>query len=669
MVMETSFSAALSCHQQGLLEDAARLYRQVLASNPAHADALLLLGLVAMQQGNPKRGVELISRAVVLRPQIALYYANLGEAYRMLGDQEQAAESFRRALALNPHLAPVANNLGLCLEALGQTEGAVAAFRAALRNQPELATAHNNLAMALYRLGERTEALEHFRRAVTLAPAIAAAQSNLGQLLLEIGRPEEALVHCREAVRLGPELAEARLNLGRVLRELEEPAEAEARFVEALQLRPDLTVAWNDLGLLAHEQGKLSESLQRYEKCLSLDPGFAPAQSNRGIVLSEQGDFVAAEQAFRAALGSGSGQAEAYFQLATVLGGALSEADVAAMRQLSSGATLSSDERSTLHSALCLVFDARGDFEAAAHQAQQANALCLSDWRARGRAYDAGEHERLIDALISACPPAFFERVRGFGSETERPVFIVGLPRSGTTLTEQILASHSQVDGGGELRLIPDVFESLPRIMRARATSAECLGRLDRATTSRLARELDDQLQALAPRAQRVVDKMPENYLYLGLLAALFPRARFIHCQRDLRDIALSCWMTHFRKVRWASDPEHIASRIRAYRRIMQAWRRALPGAWLDIAYEETVADLESAARRLVAWCGLDWEPACLAFHQSRRVVRSASLAQVRKPIYGHAIGRWRHYQHALGPLFAELAPLVEDADFHRGGP
>jgi len=149
----------------------------------------------------------------------------------------------------------------------------------------------------------------------------------------------------------------------------------------------------------------------------------------------------------------------------------------------------------------------------------------------------------------------------------------------------------------------------------------------------------------------------------------MFPRARFIHCQRDLRDIALSCWMTHFRKVRWASDPEHIASRIRAYRRIMQAWRRALPGAWLDIAYEETVADLESAARRLVAWCGLDWEPACLAFHQSRRVVRSASLAQVRKPIYGHAIGRWRHYQHALGPLFAELAPLVEDADFHRGGP
>jgi tetratricopeptide (TPR) repeat protein len=666
--METSFNAALCCHQQGLLEDAARLYRQVLDSNPAHSNALLLLGLVAMQQGSPTRGVELISRAVALDPEVALYHANLGEAYRMLGHYEKAADSFRRALALDPHLAPVANNLGLCLETLGETEGAAAAFRTALRLQPDLALGHNNLAMALYRLGDKAGAMEHFRRAVAAAPAMAEAQSNLGQLLLEIGRPEEALVHCREAVRLGPEMAEARLNLGRVLRELEHPAEAEALYVDALRLRPGMAIAWNDLGLLAHEQAKLPESLQRYDKCLSLDPSFAPAHCNRGVVLAEQGDLVAAERAFRAALGHGSSQAEAYFQLATVLGGVLPESDVAAMSQLLGTATLSSDERSTLHSALCLVLDARGDFEAAADHAQQANALCLSDWRARGRAYDAGEHERLIDGLITACPPAFFERLRGFGSETERPIFIVGLPRSGTTLTEQILASHSQVHGGGELRLIPELFESLPRVMGACATPAECLDRLDRATIGRLAQELDDQLRARAPRALRVVDKMPENYLYLGLLAALFPRARFIHCQRDLRDVAVSCWMTHFRKVRWASDPEHIASRIRAYRRIMDAWRRALPFAWLDVGYEETVADTESAARRLVAWCGLDWEPACLAFHQSRRVVRSASLAQVRKPVYGHAVGRWKHYQHALGPLFAELAALIQDADFHRGG-
>jgi hypothetical protein len=197
-------------------------------------------------------------------------------------------------------------------------------------------------------------------------------------------------------------------------------------------------------------------------------------------------------------------------------------------------------------------------------------------------------------------------------------------------------------------------------MMNARAPAAECLARLDPATIGRLAHALDDQLQALAPGALRVVDKMPENYLYLGLLAALFPRARFIHCQRDLRDVAVSCWLTHFRKLRWSSDPMHIAARIRAYRRIMDAWRRTLPIPWLDINYEEMVADLEPVARRLVAWCGLAWEPACLTFHQTRRVVRSASLAQVRKPVYGHAAGRWRHYQQALGPLLTELTALVK---------
>jgi Flp pilus assembly protein TadD len=659
--MEQSFNTGVRFHQQGFLADAARIYREVLAVNPAHADSLLLLGLVAIQQGTPELAVEQLRRAIALCPHVALYHANLGEAYRMQGQYGPAVDEFRTALSLDPGMDPAANNLGLCLQALGRPEAAVAAFRTALRSAPESALGHNNLAMALYTLGDKAAALHHFRRAVTLAPGQAEAHSNLAQLLLELGRLEEALVHCREAVRLCPELAEARLNLGRILLELEQPAEAEASFTEALRLRPGLAVAWNDLGLLAHEQGKLQESLERYEKSLELDPGFAPAQSNRGVVLAELGALDAAARAFRAALGHGPGRAEAYFQLATLLGADLPDADLEAMRALVAGPVLSLDERSTVHSALALVLDARRDFTAALPQIQEANALSLGDLQKRGHTYDPAEHERLIDGLIAACTPAFFERARGagFGSTTERPVFIVGLPRSGTTLTEQILASHSQVHGAGELSLVRDRFEALPRLMGmgSGATPAECVGRLEADIAHELAVDLARQLEALAPQALRVVDKMPENYLYLGLLAALFPRARFIHCQRDLRDVAVSCWMTHFRKVRWASDPAHIAARIRGYRRIMDHWRQVLPDAWLDVAYEDTVANLETVARRLVAWCGLEWEPACLSFHESRRVVRSASLAQVRKPIYAHAVGRWRHYQHApgLGAVLAEL--------------
>jgi hypothetical protein len=257
--------------------------------------------------------------------------------------------------------------------------------------------------------------------------------------------------------------------------------------------------------------------------------------------------------------------------------------------------------------------------------------------------------------MMATCTREFFERAGGFGLETERPIFIVGLPRSGTTLTEQILANHSQVFGAGELALAHEGFRSLPERMDRDASALECLGQLDQETARLLAERHLDRLHELHAQAPRVVDKMPDNYLYLGLLAALFPKATFIHCRRDLRDVAVSCWMTHFRQVRWACDLEHIASRFRAYEGLMEHWRRVLPVPVLEVDYEETVADLEGVARRLVAWCGLEWEPACLSYHEGRRPVRTASVMQVRQPIYTHAVARWKHYEQALEPLLAQL--------------
>ena len=157
------------------------------------------------------------------------------------------------------------------------------------------------------------------------------------------------------------------------------------------------------------------------------------------------------------------------------------------------------------------------------------------------------------------------------------------------------------------------------------------------------------------------MDKLPDNYLYLGLLAGLFPRAKFIHCRRDLRDVAVSCWMTHFGEICWANDQQDIASRFRGYQRMMAHWREVLPAPLLDMDYEETVADLEGVARRLVAWCGLAWEPTCLNFQEAKRPVRTASAVQVRQPLYGTSVARWRHYEDALGRLFAGLESVVAD--------
>ncbi len=234
-------------------------------------------------------------------------------------------------------------------------------------------------------------------------------------------------------------------------------------------------------------------------------------------------------------------------------------------------------------------------------------------------------------------------------------MFIFGLPRSGTTLIEQVLASHSRVHGAGELRLARQTFEAIPGTLGRSEPPLDCVPHLDAAALRLLAERHDKRLLALNDRAERVVDKMPDNYLYLGLLAALFPHATFIHCRRDLRDIAVSCWMTDFRSIRWANDPSHIASRFQQYRQVMNHWKEVLPVTIHEVDYAETVANLEGVARRLLAACGLDWEPACLEFHRTQRPIRTASVIQVRQPVYKKSVARWKNYERDLGELFAAL--------------
>ena len=189
----------------------------------------------------------------------------------------------------------------------------------------------------------------------------------------------------------------------------------------------------------------------------------------------------------------------------------------------------------------------------------------------------------------------------------------------------------------------------------------EGLSRLNRQAAQEIAPAALGEASRIRPAALRIVDKMPDNYYYLGLLASLFPRARFIHCRRDLRDVAVSCWMTHFRDIRWANDQQHMASRFHEYQRMMEHWRKVLPAPLLEVDYEETVADLEGVARRLVAWCGLEWEPACLEFHRAKRPVRTASAIQVRQPVFRTSVGRWKHYEHdpALAALLSRLESMV----------
>ena len=401
------------------------------------------------------------------------------------------------------------------------------------------------------------------------------------------------------------------------------------------------------------DQGKLDEAVACYRRALELKPDYAKAHNNLGSALEEMGDLQGAEDSFRAALRHNSRFAFAHYNLAELLGGKLPEEDLAAQRRLLEDTELTDVQRLSLHFGLAKVLDARGQYAEAAEHLDRANALQGSEWRKRGQEYDPKEYEFLVTRMIAACTPDFFERIRRLRT---------GKRAAGVRRGAAAIRHHARrADPGQPLPGLRRGGTQTGRRHHRRARRARCrlhrgpwpVGPPDGPPAGCAA--LGETSRTLSPAATRIVDKMPDNYFYLGLLASLFPRAKLIHCRRDLRDVAVSCWMTHFREVRWANDQQHIASRFHEYQRMMEHWRKVLPAPLLEVDYEETVADLEGVARRLVAWCGLAWEPSCLEFHRTKRPVRTASAVQVRQPVFGTSVGRWKHYEHALDGLLAWL--------------
>ena len=718
----------LRVHLDGDIEQAGRIYSEVLSHDPLRADALHLFGVVLFQLGDPHSALDAITRAVALWPNMAHFHANLGEVYRALGRLDRAAGCFVLALKLRPDRFESLADVDLLLRRPGQFDNLPLPGPAHTELVPPAAIAATDRGFQLQSEGSHGAAVESFVKAAQLAPGVGLIESNLGQALLEVKRTREALYHCQESVRLSPDLPEAWDRLGSVYEALGRSIEARTCYLEALRINPDSSVVMNSLGRVLgdalctneaqvwfrlalqgdpdsvvirsnlawvlrelgcldeaaalcrgtlenapdaaeahvclgsiyHDQRRMEEARTHFRFAIEANPKFLLAHQSQGILLSEMGDLAGAELAFREVLKHPGHHSRALSGLANILRGKLPEADFAAIQRGLADPDLSDNARAELHFAASTVCDARRDISEAAHQLRQANGIRHAENYRTGRGYGAADHERFANQMMETCSSDYFERVLDFGLASERPVFIFGLPRSGTSLTEQILASHSNVFGLGETDLSRAGFVSLPELLGDKREAVEILAEIDRATTRKLAQSHLDKLEAVKSSARFLADKLPDNYLYLGYLATLFPNARFIHCRRDLRDVAVSCWATNFWYLDWPNSLDHIASRFAAYQQMMAHWEEVFPVPILHVDYESTVDDLESTARKLVDWCGLDWEPACLSFHESNRVVRTASVTQVRQPLYRRSVGRWKNYEADLGSLFERLEGLVK---------
>jgi tetratricopeptide (TPR) repeat protein len=644
----------------GQLDPAVESFQKALQLKPDNADAAYNFALLFMQQGRAAEAAALFRQAIQHRPNFALAYNNLGNACRMLGDLEQARIHFQRAVELNPQLGLAHGNLGQLLLETNRPHDALKHCQEAVRLDPQLAPAHNNLGNVLRKLARPNDAKACYHEALRLAPNLAVTHHNLGEILLEQGQFDEAKRWFTQAVQLQPRNALFLVSLAKLAFMRHELAEAEAHLCTARQLDPNFAEARFLLANVFFEQGRFADAQTEYRALLVQQPNNPAIHCRLAEMLLEMNQREEALASLRTALRIYPQCVPALAQLAAQLGERMPAEEQAALRRLLDDPNVLEGDRAALLFALGQICDARGDYDEAAQHLTRANQIENATWQRSGRGYSAPAHTAFVDRLLSTFALAFFQRARGFGLDSERPVFIVGLPRSGTTLLEQVLASHSKVFGAGELRFAREDFEALGGGSDGthEARAFDLLQSIDADVVRQMARRHLDRLDALNSTAERIIDKMPDNYLYIGFMALLFPRARFLHCCRDPRDVAVSCWITHFREIPWSNDAEQMASRFEQYRRVMEHWHTVLPVSVLDVHYEDMVADLPGVVRRALTFLDLEFEPACLEFYRNQRPVRTASLSQVRQPIYRRSVGRWRHYQKALQPLFDRLEDL-----------
>ena len=642
-----ALAVALAAARFADLEEQARA---LLIKHPRAGIVWQLFGLALSRQG--KDALQPLMIAAQCLPEDASVQLNLGNAQARVGRLVEAAASFTRALVLDPGFAQAHNNLGEAQFELGDLCEAAASFRRAIRAMPDSAEAHRNLGETLLRTGEYVEALAAGRRAVELAPNDQSASNSLGSILARIGQPAQAIVSFNRAITLEPHALEARLNLANTLRSLGRVEEAVEMYRVALQMSPTFVPAYIEMATALRVQAFSAQAEAACNEALRLAPESAEALAVLAELRADHGRFSDAEALFRHAVAIDPQCTQAWAGIVRVR--RMTPADAAWLKGAQDLVQrgLSPQREMSLRYAMGKYFDDTGDFSSAFPEFARANEL----GKRHAPPHDRDQLRHSVDLIIRSHDLSWFERQRLEPAELNRiqPVFIIGMLRSGTTLAEQILASHPQVAGAGELTFWTTQIA-------ARTNTETPRLQPDDAELGTLRRRYMDLLRPVSPTAGVVANKHPTNFFAVGLIHAAFPRARIIHMQRNPLDTCLSIYFQHLESANtYAHDLADLADYYRQYQRLMDHWRRLLPPQiLLDVPYEELVANPQLWTRKMLDFIEVEWDPRCLEFNRTARAVVTASKWQVRQPINASSVNRWRFYERFIGPLMSLAHPDV----------
>lgn len=607
---------ALGLLQRGQARQAGILYDKLCREFPNDAESHYMLGTTCGQLGRLKEAADSFRTCLRLQPNAFVAHCGLAAAYKGLGKYTEAEQSLRMALGLQPGHVDVLQELAGILLLQDRMEEAESLLQQILESGQPTADALHGLGEIKHASGRFREAIDLYQRALKSDPNRANTFNRTGHAQFMLGQYQEAIRNYRMAVRLKPDFAEAYKNLGTALMTAGQADAAREALLQALKVRPDYTDALIcEIDLHEHE-GDLPGAYERLARLIGQDiehPGLATTFLN---ICSHVGRCDEA---------------------------------IAYAERVLENHRLPATTELMVDFALGKLHDRLRNYPRAFEYFQRGNEL-------KPDSFNASEHIAIIDALITLYSWQFFTAAPRASVRSERPVFIVGMPRSGTSLTEQILASHPQVYGAGELPDVGSMVYSLPGIIGDKPPYPFNLAKVTPDTLDRFARDYLDHIGNLNDTAMRVTDKMPQNFLFLGLIAQVFPEARVIHCVRDPRDTCLSIYFQNFSEAHgYASRLGNIGLYYRKYEELMQHYKAVLDIPFLEVSYEDLVANQERVTRELVEFAGLEWDDRCLEFNRTKRFVATSSYDQVREGLYTKSAGRWKNYEQYLDPLLEAL--------------
>jgi tetratricopeptide (TPR) repeat protein len=604
------FQSAERAFQLGDLDRASKLCAQILKESPRHAPSTLLSGLIEVRQGQSAQAVQTLKRALELSPNDYIGLAWLQLALRNESRFQEAIEVGERARALWPDDPEVLVGLSYAYLGRGQIDKAAECLAQAAVLQPRNAAIRRRLGAAYELLGRDNDAAEELRRSIKLAPGAEDGYIRLGRLLIGHGNFTQVLELCEGALRILPQSAQIHLLLAQAYRGVRDDELAQQHLQTAVSLDPNIVIS---AAMWLQEDGKFGEAAELFERSIEQRP--------------EQG--------------------VAYFGL--VKGRKVTAADEELLNRMERNLEIPGlplAERAALHYGLGKAANDLRDYERAMRHFDEGNRLNYQIYIA-GKGFDSSQLERNRKKIEAMFTQEFLRRHRSVGSDSDVPIFIVGMIRSGTTLVEQIISSHRDVGGAGEQRFW---INEIPKVVDLDG------GTLDFAMLSEVQDRYLQVLRSFQPDSPRITDKMPMNFYCAGLIHLAYPNSPIVHIQRNPVDTALSIYMTDLaRPPEFAHNKENIVAEYRDYLAMMRHWRKVLPAdRLLEVRYEDLIADQEFWTRRMLDFCGLDWDPQCLEFHANERPVSTPSNWQVRQPIYRSSVERWRNYEPWLG-AFAEL--------------